>query len=452
MTVDGLRNEFAERGVNKVKLVGFDIDGVGRGKYISLDKFYAVAESGFGFCDVLFGWDLHDALYEGSSFTGEDSGYPDLLARVDLDTLRFIPWEPSVALFVIDFHQSDGQPLPVGPRQVLRRVIERAREMGFTVRASVEYEFFLFDETPQTLREKGFRGLTPLTPGMFGYSVLRASSQAELVHAIFDGMAGYGVPLEGLHTETGPGVYETAIRHDEALTAADKAALFKTGVKEIAARRGKAATFMAKLSPALPGCSGHLHLSLWDEGGANALHAAGEPNGASRIARQFIAGQVALMPDLCAVVCPTINSYKRLVPGTWAPTTASWGVENRTAAVRWIPGSANSTRVEYRLAPADANPYLALAAALASGLWGIERGLEPDEPYSGNVYHSPEGRFAPLPISLEDATARLMQSAPARELLGQPFVEHFAATRDWECRQFRAAVTDWELSRYFEII
>lgn len=452
MTVAGLHNEFEERQIHKVKLIGFDIDGVGRGKYISLDKFFSVAESGFGFCDVLFGWDMADELYDRPGFTGADSGYPDLLARVDLDTLRFVPWEAGTALFVIDFYQTDGRPYPVGPRQVLRRVLERARAMGFRVQASVEYEYFIFDETPQSLQEKGFRQLTPLTPGMFGYSVVRASSQAEIVHAIFDGMAAYGVPLEGLHTETGPGVYETAIRHDEALTAADKAALFKTGVKEMAARRGKTATFMAKWNPALPGCSGHLHISLWDENGANALYAAGEPHGASRTARQFLAGQVALMPDLCALVCPTINSYKRLVPGTWAPTTACWGVENRTAAVRWIPGSPKSTRVEYRLAPADANPYLALAAAVASGLWGIERGLEPDTPYPGNVYAAPDGRFAPLPASLEEATARLVESVPARELLGEEFVRHFAATRDWECRQFRAAVTDWELRRYFEII
>jgi glutamine synthetase len=287
---------------------------------------------------------------------------------------------------------------------------------------------------------------------MFGYSALRASSQSELVNAIFDGMAAYGVPLEGLHTETGPGVYETAIRYDEALAAADKAALFKTGVKEIAARRGKTATFMAKWNPALPGCSGHLHLSLWDEGGANVLHDADRPHGLSRTGGQFIAGQVALMADLTAVVCPTINSYKRLVPGAWAPTRACWGVENRTAAVRWIPGSPRSTRVEYRLAPSDANPYLALAAAIASGLWGIERGLEPDDPYPGNVYDAPEERFAALPRTLEAATSRLGESLPARDLLGNEFVDHFVATREWECRQFQAAVTDWELRRYLEII
>jgi glutamine synthetase len=335
---------------------------------------------------------------------------------------------------------------------VLRRVLERAREKGFTARAALEYEYFLFDETPQTLQEKGFRELTPLTPGMFGYSVTRASSQAELVHAIFDSMSAFGVPLEGMHTETGPGVYETAIQHEEALGAGDRAALFKTGVKEIAARRGKTATFMAKWNALLPGCSGHLHLSLWDSGGANAFYDERAPDRCSRIARQFVAGQLALMPDLCALICPTINSYKRLVPGAWAPTTASWGIENRTAAIRWIPGSSKSTRLEYRLAPADANPYLALAAALAAGLWGIERGLEPDPPYPGNVYKAPEGRFAPLPVSLEEATAQLMGSAPARELFGETFISHYAATRDWECRQFRAAVTDWELRRYFEII
>jgi glutamine synthetase len=322
--------------------------------------------------------------------------------------------------------------------------------MGFRPYAAVEYEYFLFEETPHSIREKGYRGLRPMSPGMFGYSVLRASAHAEVVHRIVDQMRDYGVEIEGIHTETGPGVYETAIAYDEALRAADHAALFKTGVKEIAARSGLVATFMAKWSPDLPGCSGHAHMSLWD--GERNLFSDGK-GGLSETARHFIGGQLALMSEWMALVCPTVNSYKRTVPGTWAPTGAAWGVENRTTALRAIPGrSPKSTRVEYRLAGADANPYLVLAAGIASGLYGVEGRLDPPTALSGDAYSAPPERVKPLPCTLEEAAAGFRRSAAARADLGEEFVDHFAMTREWEVRQFRKAVTDWELQRYFEII
>ena len=254
-----------------------------------------------------------------------------------------------------------------------------------------------------------------------------------------------------MHTETGPGVYEAAIKYDKALRAADNAALFKTAIKEICARMGLIATFMAKVNSGLPGCSGHIHHSLWNpEMKKNHFFAPyGEP---SETAQRFIAGQLALMPELMCLIGPTINSYKRTVPNTWAPTTASWGYENRTTALRWIPGSEKSSRVEYRLASADGNPYLTIAASLASGLWGIENRLEPPAPIQQSAYNAPEGQYKPLTKTLEAATARLKESPVARELLGEAFIEHFVQTREWEVRQFQTAVTTWELERYLEII
>lgn len=441
----------AENNINKIKIGGFDIDGVLRGKYISPDKFASVAESGLGFCDVIFGWDSSDTLYDNVRFTGWHTGYPDALAKIDLTTFRRIPWEPGVAFFILDFYDSAGNPLPLSPRQVLKRATEQARAMGFESMMSAEYECFFFKEDPHSIREKHYRNMTPLSPGMFGYSVLRAGVFSQFAHTIIDSMRAFDIELEGFHTETGPGVYETALKYDLVLKAADKAALFKTGIKQIAARNGLMATFMAKWNRNLPGCGGHLHQSLWDQERKNNLfYDAESPDKMSKIMRHYLAGQLKLMPELTAVVCPTINSYKRLVPNTWAPTNATWGIENRTAALRAILGpSAKSARVEYRLSGADINPYLALAASLASGLYGIQQELDVPEPCRANAY---EADAPPLPRSLEEATALLKHSQAARVLLGEEFVDHYVHTREWEIQQHQRAVTDWELERYFEII
>jgi glutamine synthetase len=443
--IDDLLKDLSSKGIHRIKLGVTDIDGVLRGKYISLAKF-ASSYSGLGFCDVIFGWDIGDFLYENSTYTGWHTGYPDAQARVDCSTLRTIPWEPGTAFFLIDLFSKDGVPLALSPRQVFRSVLERARAMGFLAKFAAEYEFWFFRETPQTLREKHFRNLAPLSPGMFGYSILRASQNAPMVLDIIDQLAGFNVPLEGFHTETGPGVYEAAIAVDEGVAAADKAALFKTSLKEIGARHGAIPTFMAKWSGDMPGSSGHLHQSLCSSDGTNLFF---ENGSESALMKHYLAGLVTLIPELMVMMAPTINSYKRTVPGTWAPVNASWGEDNRTTAVRTIPGSPKSTRIELRLSAADMNPYLAMAASLAAGLEGIERKLEPAPP-SVNAYSTQN--CAPLPRDLFEATARFRRSPVARKWFGDEFVDHYAGTRDWEVRQYQRAVTDWELARYFEAI
>ncbi len=441
----------AARKVTQAKLGGFDVDGVWRGKYVSLEKLRSAAKGGLGFCDVVFGWDLGDELYDNARVTGWHTGYPDAHAVVDLSTARVIPWEPDTAAFILDFVEEDGSPYGPSPRQLLQRVGRKARAMGFLPRFGAEFEYFVFRETPRSLREKGFRDLEPLTPGMFGYSWLRSSANAPLVHALIDGLDAFDVPVEGMHTETGPGVYETALLYDDLERAADKAALFKTAVKEICARHGLTACFMAKWHPGLPGCSGHLHASLWDLAGErNLFHDPAAPLGASDVLRHFLGGQLALMPELTALYWPTVNSYKRSVENTWAPTTATWGHENRTAAIRLIGGSPRATRLESRQPGADVNPFVGMAASLAAGLWGVEHEVEPPPPCEGNAYAARDA--APLPRSLKDAVELLRRSERARELLGEGFVDHFLRTRDWEVRQFERAVTTWELERYLELI
>ncbi|MBY0502366.1 MAG: glutamine synthetase [Bryobacteraceae bacterium] len=431
-----------------VKVGVFDLDGILRGKYLSRDKFESAAQSGLGFCDVIFGWDCADAVYDNVRYTGPHTGYPDAFARIDLSTKRQIPWEEATDLYLLDMFTAAGERLPLAPRSVLQRVVDSVSRAGYEARMAAEFEFWLFEETPQTIAEKNYTGLKNLSPGMFGYSLLRTSAQAPLMHDLLDQMAAFDVELEGLHTETGPGGFEAAITVDTALAAADKAALFKTAAKEIALRDGLMACFMAKWNAALPGSGGHVHQSLWDSTTRQNIFV--RPDGSiADPMRHYIAGLLEHLPELMVLYCPTVNSYKRMVPGAWAPVNATWGVDNRTVAVRALPGGVKSGRVEMRVPGADMNPYLTMAASLAAGLDGVTRRLSPPEPIT-NGYKTGVGR--PLPSNLLEATWLFRESAFARKAFGDEFVEHYAATREWEWRQYEKSVTAWELERYFEVI
>ncbi len=451
-TVADARQLVQERNLSHIKVGLFDNDGVMRGKYMSREKFFSALEKGFAFCDVVLGWDSQDQLYENVDvrYTGWHTGYPDAPVRIVPDSCRDVFFEPGMLLFLCEF---EGEAAKICPRNLLNRVLAKAEAMGFDAYAAFEYEFFLFNETPHSARAKGYRNLEPITPGFFGYSMLRNSVQAELFQELLSMCEEMDFPLEGLHTETGPGVLEAAIAVDAAGEAADKAALFKTFTKVWAQRKNMMATFMAKWSNDYPGQSGHIHLSLrHKEGGGSAFHDPAQPMNISQLQRQFLAGQQHLMPEVLVMVAQTVNAYSRLVPGFWAPIDATWGCDNRTTALRVIPGSDKAQRVEYRLGSADANPYIALAAALGAGLYGIEHQLEAEPMVSGSAYQQQHPEHLALPQTLVDAAAGLRNSKAARELFGDEFVEHYAATREWEGREFRKHVTDWELERYFEII
>ena len=436
----------------KVKLAITDIDGVLRGKYVSAEKFLGIADSEMGFCDVVFGWDMGDVAYDNTSYTGWHTGYPDAKAKIDLSTFRKIPWENDIPFFLGEFIDAKDNAFEICPRQLLKKIAAQSRKAGFEPVFSQEFEWFNFEETPQTAADKNFHGLKPLTPGMFGYSILRSTLRNDFFSAIFDDLAKFDVPIEGLHTETGPGVYEAAIRYGEILQSADRATLFKTSIKEIAYRFGILPTFMAKVSENLPGCSGHVHQSLWDKKETkNLFHDDKDKNKMSPLMKQYIAGQLHCLPHILPMVAPTINSYKRLVEGAWAPTTVTWSVDNRTVALRALLGGSKSSRLETRVVGSDTNPYLAMAACLAAGLYGIRKGLSLKQPATlGNGYRDDSnGRF---PKNLHDATQIMKDSKIANELFGEKFVQHFAQTREWEWRQFSRVVTDWETRRYLEII
>jgi len=449
-TIADAKSIIEKRNTHQIKVGVFDVNGILRGKYMNKKKFMSALDSGFGFCDVVLGWDSNDQLYDNAKFTGWHTAYPDAWVRIIPESCRQIPSENNLLFFLCEFVDRAET---ICPRGLLRRVLGKADFMGFTASAACEFEFFLFEETPHSVREKNYQNLNNVTPGFFGYSVLRSSVLAGFYNDFMKFCEDFDMEIEGLHTETGPGVLEAALAVDQALAAADKAALFKTFTKVFAQRAGWMATFMAKWSKDWPGQSGHMHISLQNKDGSSAFYEPDESkHHMSDTMRHFIGGQQALMPELLSMIACTVNSYTRLIPGFWAPTAASWGVENRTCALRVIPGSEKSQRVEYRISAADINPYIALAAALGSGLWGIENKIEPDAPVNGNAYDKTFSKERQIPRTLLDAADRLRDSGVARSLFGDDFVEHYAATREWEEREFRKAITDWEMSRYFEII
>lgn len=443
LTKEQIINEVKNSPNPKVKVAITDLDGVLRGKYLHKNKFISILESGLGFCDVVFGWDINDLAYEGMEFTGWHTGYPDATATLDLNTYRKVPWDNDVPFFLGDFN------IEICPRNLLKKIKEESLKHGFKPFFGQEFEWFNFKETTENLHLKNFNEPAHLSPGMFGYSILRMAKNTEFLNELYDLMFKFNVPIEGLHTETGPGVLEAAILYGDVLESADRATLFKSGVKEIGLRHGIMPTFMAKISEKLPGCSGHIHQSLCDDKG-NIFYDEKSKTKMSGMMESYIAGLLHCMPHVLPMYAPTINSFKRLVEGAWAPTTITWGIDNRTTCVRALPGSSSSTRIELRVVGSDANPYLAHAAALASGLYGIKNKLKLNPMTEGNGYRDLKNGV--LPKNLWDATQGMRKSEVAVQLFGESFVKHFSATREWEWKQHAKSVTDWEFKRYFEIV
>ncbi len=452
MTQEEIKQAVNDHPAHKVKLAITDIDGILRGKVVHKDKFMSIIDGGFGFCSVVFGWDAVDTAYDNAKYTGWHTGYPDSDAQLDLNTFRQIPWEENLPFFLGDFINKSGEGLAICPRSLLKKVKQQALDAGYVPQFSQEFEWFNFAETPETLKEKAYTNIEPLTPGMFGYSLSRSSLNSPFFNDLFDLLLQFDVPLEGLHTETGPGVYEAAILYGDILEAGDRAVLFKNSVKEIAYQHGVMATFMAKPSHQLPGCSGHIHQSLWDnDQQKNLFYDESADESMSSLMQSYVAGQLHCLPHILPMFAPTINSYKRLVEGAWAPTTVTWGTDNRTTALRVLAGGKKSTRLETRVPGSDVNPYLALAAALASGLYGIKNDLKLDQPKTtGSGYE--DDQYGKLPRNLWEAAQAMKTSDVAAELFGEDFVNHFVGTREWECRQYAQSVTDWEVKRYFEVI
>lgn len=451
--VEELKAFADEHQIHTFKIGAVDLDGLWRGKRVSRDYFLdSVHDKGTFICNILFGWDMQDEPISDLAYTSFDTGFPDINLRPDLSTLKLVPWEPGVASVICDIFERDGRPLDISPRTILRSMISRADDLGYEAIAAYEFEFYLFKGTARELSRRGWRDLEPINEGSHTYSVYRDTGTEFLIGEVRRQLAEYGVFIEASNSEHGPGQFEVNIHYSDALTAADNAMVLKHTIKELAASHGYTASFIAKINPHWAGSSGHVHQSLVTQDGAPAFANPEDPGRLSEVGSQYLAGLVEHAADLTAIYLPTINSYKRTEGGQWAGSSSTWGLDNRTVAMRSIPGAGPSARVENRIGGADANPYLVIAANLAAGLDGIERGLTPPPAIEGNAYDLPAGKAALLPGSLTEATDQLSASIFARKFLGDRFVDHFTATRRWEIKQFAAAVTEWEVARYLEHI
>ncbi|KAI5450240.1 hypothetical protein NCC49_003257 [Naganishia albida] len=461
---------------NKVKVAGIDVDGVLRGKFMSKAKFLSAAKSEFGFCSVIFGWDIHDKTYfKELTISNSANGYRDISAEIDLATYRRLPWENNVPLFLVSFRDpTTGEPLHACPRSLLQETVKSVEkfggEKGWQCMAGAEFEYFQFKETAQSVADKRFSNLNALTPGMHGYSLLRPQLNKDYFHELYDAAEEFGIEIEGHHTETGPGVFETALAYTEAVRMADNALLFKYLAKCVGMKHGIMPTFMSKPWGELPGCSGHIHVSIRDKQGKNIfalsedeIKAGGRADAKwkdtkyiSKEAEHFLAGILDGIADVMPLLCPNINSYKRLVGGEafWAPNLASYGYDSRAASVRILgppdaPGYA--TRFEVRVPGADMHPMLAFAAIFRLGLRGIEKKFElPYGPIGAPGVTKED--IPKLPTSLEAATERfLAKDSISREVFGDRMVDHIGGTRAHEVQLWKQAVTNWEMERYMEL-
>ncbi len=432
-----------ESGTKQVRIGIFDTDAILREKAVGPRKAVKLIEDGYSFSDVLYEWDIAEVTYSGGAFADE-------AARIDPTSGRCYPFAPDTALFLADFA---GPHAAVSPRNLAVAQIERAAKMGYGVRAAFEYEFYVFEETPQSLRDKDYRNLRSFAVGNRTYSALTLAAEDGFLSGLLETMRKAGIELDSFHTELGPGCLEAPLLAREGLRAPDDAALFKTFAKAHALRHERMACFMAKWSNDWPGQSGHLHMSLFKLDTGEPVFA-GDDQGTmpNQALRRFIGGLVAHLPETLVMSAHTVNAYRRLTPGAWAPTHASWGIQNRSCAVRAIPQPVKDARIEFRVPSADSNPYLAFAACLATGLTGLEEGIEPPAESEGDAYEETVDDDRRFPRNLLEASDRFCASQKARALFGSSFVDWFARSREWEDRVFRNHVSDLDVRRYFEVI
>ncbi|KAI1328668.1 glutamine synthetase [Xylariaceae sp. FL0255] len=459
----------------KVKLAGIDVDGMLRGKVISKKKFLSVAKEGFGFCSVIFGWDMHDLLYmQELKISNKENGYRDLIAIPDLKSFRRIPWEDNVPFVLVHFYDPDSmEPVCADPRGLLKTAVDKLKSKGCDAMSGVEFEFFQFKTSSDSntsaaafMRDNAPNSIPALTEGMFGYSITRPTLNKEYYYDVFNSCEKFNCNLEGWHTESGPGVYEAALEFGQISEMADRASMFKYAVRSVAAKYGITPCFMAKPKQGLPGCSGHTHVSVVDKDGKNLFFREQKDENAkypdiahlSDLGRHFLAGLLEGLPDVMPMLAPNVNSYKRLVENFWAPVTVSWGLEHRAASIRLIApptSKPGATRFEVRVPGADINSHYVMAAILALGWRGVEKKLEIPVPPLGKGEDTggSADKGARLAKTLKEATEKFMsKDSIAREVFGDDFVDHFGGSRMHEVRLWDEAVTDWELKRYMETV
>jgi glutamine synthetase len=445
VSVERLRELVDQGEVDTVLVAIADMQGRLQGKRCGARYFLdEVLEHGAEGCNYLMAVDVDMNTVEGFAISSWERGYGDLLMKPDLATMRLIPWLDATALVMCDVLWLDDSPVVQSPRQVLRRQLDRLAERGLTAYAGTELEFIVFNDSYERAWDRRYRDLEPANQYNVDYSLLGTARVETLLRAIRNGMTGAGMYVESAKGECNPGQHEIAFRYDEALRTCDNHSIYKSGAKETAAQHGKSLTFMAKYDER-EGNSCHIHISLRSEEGEPVL-AGDRDHGFSRLMEHFVAGQLACLEEMTYFLAPNINSYKRFVEGSFAPTAVAWGLDNRTCALR-VVGHGPSLRAENRVPGGDVNPYLAVAALVASGLHGIEQELTLEPPCEGNAY---VGDNPHVPTTLRDAAERLAESKIARRAFGDETVDHYLNAARVEMTAFDAAVTDWERVRGFE--
>lgn len=447
LSPDALEQLVASGAVDTVIVAFADMQGRLVGKRVAAGLFVdEVAAHGAECCSYLLAVDVDMNTVAGYAMSSWDTGYGDVVMAPDLSTLRLTPWLPGTALVIADLRHADGGEVTVAPRAILRRQLDRLAERGWSADVATELEFIVFDESYRQAWAGGYRGLTPASDYNIDYAILASSRMEPLLRDIRHGMQGAGLRFEAVKGECNRGQQEIGFRYDEALVTCDNHAIYKNGAKEIADQHSKSLTFMAKYDER-EGNSCHIHLSLRGGDGTAVFADDAGPHGMSGEFRGFLAGVLGTLRELTLFYAPNINSYKRFADGSFAPTAVAWGLDNRTCALR-VVGHGRNTRVECRVPGGDVNPYLAVAALIAGGLHGVERGLEPPEPYTGNAYAATG--VERLPATLADAASLFAGSAPARQAFGDDVVAHYLNNARVEVAAFNAAVTDWERMRGFE--
>ncbi len=443
LTIEELNRLIDEREIDTVIVAFADMQGRLVGKRVAARLFREdVAEHGAEACNYLLAVDVEMNTVDGYAISSWETGYGDMVLTPDFDTLRLIPWLPGSALVMADLTTPDGVGVDVSPRAILKRQIDRLAEKGLVPFVGTELEFIVFDDSFRAAWGKGYKDLTPASDYNIDYALLASTRMEPLLRDIRLGMEGAGMYCEGVKGECNLGQQEIAFRYTEALATCDNHTIYKNGAKEIADAHGKSLTFMAKYNER-EGNSCHIHLSVRGTDGSAVM---ADGHGMSKLMEHWIAGLLHTMREMTLFFAPNINSYKRYVEGSFAPTAVAWGLDNRTCALR-VVGHGSGLRVENRVPGGDVNPYLAVAAIIAGGLYGIENELELEPMFTGNAYSSDKPR---VPSTLRDAAELFASSEIAKAAFGEDVVAHYLNNARVEQRAYDAAITDWERVRGFE--
>ena len=458
MELSEIKKLIEEAGLKTIFVGTPDINGNFRGRGIKPQHFLkTICDEGLGICDCIYNMDTLDGMHENTTelpwYPSWQDGYRDYVIRPDLATFGVVPWLNRTAMVIGDvYDQHSGELLPTAPRSVLKRLVERANAAGYRILAAPELEFVLFPESISEIAAKDFRDIRRLSPGAYDYSVYRLAVHQEFLDELVEQMIARGVPIDTYQVEAAGGQFELQLRHADILEAADRACIYKSGVKEIVARKGMTASFMAKFDSGDFGSGCHVHQSVLDRAnGRNLFWDAGRAHNVSETMAHYAGGLLDTLVDFTLMWAPYVNSYKRLAVGTAAGISQTWGIDNRTVGVRVLSENEGGCRLEQRAPGADINPYLALAGMLAGGLHGMEHRVQPPPMVTGNAYEIPAAEAGQVPRTLGAAVECFLASPTAREYFGETFVRYYAEFKKCEYEQFCAHVSGWEKRKYLEM-